>query len=740
MAPQTRYGYDEAKRIKLIEHLRGGAAFLTLSYEYDANGNREEERRIESGLPGQGSRTILSVYGFDDDDRLTDVTVTHTPADPQVPDTRTVWTLDGVGNRRSETVTNLSNSQVLNQKVYDYNARDQLTEVADSITGTTVRFGYDANGNRTSREVWRGAPLSLASRIEYLFDARDRLVRADPAPPNPINAPTVQFVYDAEDRKFARIETPWLNGAPVPANAKATVQLYDGDQLIHEGQPSTEPASNTPNAQGLKLTDTYRRSAMMDRHVAFGAQGTGGGTTNPDSTIRFYQLDALGTPIGLSNEQGQAIVSNTLDAWGNPVQQTAEGQSSAPVHSGNQSQDPNQTGQAALLSNDQQAIGFTGYQKDEALGLYYANARFYDPLVGAFGATDPWAGDPSRPVTLNKFLYANGNPVVFVDPSGKYGEAGHFYTTFVVARMLDIQEKEAKTLALYSQLPDEIGKFDAINQAVRGATREYAKLHPIFRGLVEPDQLRIYDTNMVQDYFHALTGFDSEYETKVSRQTVIAAESPEAAGLAIHRLGDSFAHRQLGNETKTYVERIGHLFDGHEPDKISTRPALYGDYVEELARTLAAREGKPVSNERIMTIRRELEAIGMEEVSAESERNSEAFSTISTTNEGDDLRSDLAQSNQLTEERILNRLKAKALSYVKENASGLRPLLEPEKASTNMFLDAQGQEASNARSFVDDPDTGRLENIDPKALLMDMESAAIEFRKVQARCRVGDCQ
>ncbi|MBK8287040.1 MAG: RHS repeat protein [Ahniella sp.] len=103
------------------------------------------------------------MYGFDDDDRLTDVTVTHTPANPQVPDTRTVWTLDGVGNRRSETGTNLSNSQVLNQKVYDYNARDQLTEVADSVTGTTVRFGYDANGNRTSREVWRGAPLSLAS-------------------------------------------------------------------------------------------------------------------------------------------------------------------------------------------------------------------------------------------------------------------------------------------------------------------------------------------------------------------------------------------------------------------------------------------------------------------------------------------------------------------------------------------------------------------------------------------------
>ncbi|MBK8287028.1 MAG: RHS repeat protein [Ahniella sp.] len=460
---QTRYGYDEAKRIKLIEHLRGGAAFLNLSYEYDANGNREEERRIESGLPGQGSRAIVSSYGLDDDDRLTDVTVTHTPADPQVPDTRTVWTPDGVGNRRSETVTNLSNSQVLNQKIYDYNARDQLTEVADSVTGTTVRFGYDANGNRTSREVWRGAPLSLASRIEYRFDARDRLVRADPAPPNPINAPTVQFVYDAEDRKFARIETPWLNGAPVPANAKATVQLYDGDQLIHEAQPSTEPASNTPNAQGLKLTDTYRRSAMMDRHVAFGPQGTGGGTSNPESTIRFYQLDALGTPIGMSDEFGAAVVSTMLDAWGNPVQQTAEGQSSAPVHSGNQSQDPNQTGQAALLSNDQQAIGFTGYQKDEALGLYYANARFYDPLVGAFGATDPWAGDPSRPVTLNKFLYANGNPVVFVDPDGRRGRDSFGADLALYRSQMDRPEDIARVDSMIQRNTlEQAGRADAI--------------------------------------------------------------------------------------------------------------------------------------------------------------------------------------------------------------------------------------------------------------------------------------
>jgi len=123
----------------------------------------------------------------------------------------------------------------------------------------------------------------------------------------------------------------------------------------------------------------------------------------------------------MSDSQGDPIVSTMLDAWGNPVQQTAQGQSTAPVSSGNANLDPNQTGHAALLTNDQQTLGFTGYQKDEDLGLYYANARFYDPLVGGFGATDPAIGDPANPITMNKFLYANGNPVVYVDPDGNCG-------------------------------------------------------------------------------------------------------------------------------------------------------------------------------------------------------------------------------------------------------------------------------------------------------------------------------
>jgi len=51
-------------------------------------------------------------------------------------------------------------------------------------------------------------------------------------------------------------------------------------------------------------------------------------------------------------------------------------------------------------------------------------------------------------------------PTVYVDKTGKYAEAGHYYTTYYVA--LRYQPEEAQKLAFYSQLPDEADRLDAI--------------------------------------------------------------------------------------------------------------------------------------------------------------------------------------------------------------------------------------------------------------------------------------
>ena len=51
-------------------------------------------------------------------------------------------------------------------------------------------------------------------------------------------------------------------------------------------------------------------------------------------------------------------------------------------------------------------------------GLIYMRARYYSPEIKRFINADIVAGAISNAITLNRFTYANGNPVSFVDPFG----------------------------------------------------------------------------------------------------------------------------------------------------------------------------------------------------------------------------------------------------------------------------------------------------------------------------------
>jgi len=61
---------------------------------------------------------------------------------------------------------------------------------------------------------------------------------------------------------------------------------------------------------------------------------------------------------------------------------------------------------------------FTGEQHSPETGLVYLRARYYSPGVGRFLTRDTWNGRRGEPITLHKYLYANANPMVFVDPTG----------------------------------------------------------------------------------------------------------------------------------------------------------------------------------------------------------------------------------------------------------------------------------------------------------------------------------
>ena len=60
---------------------------------------------------------------------------------------------------------------------------------------------------------------------------------------------------------------------------------------------------------------------------------------------------------------------------------------------------------------------FTG-QKEDATGLLYFNARYYDPQLGTFLSPDTIVPDAGVVIDYNRYLYARGNPVKYADPSG----------------------------------------------------------------------------------------------------------------------------------------------------------------------------------------------------------------------------------------------------------------------------------------------------------------------------------
>jgi RHS repeat-associated protein len=98
------------------------------------------------------------------------------------------------------------------------------------------------------------------------------------------------------------------------------------------------------------------------------------------------------------DDAGAPLLTQTFDPYGNLLARGGAGESS---------------------------FGFTGEQTDDN-GLVYLRARYYQPGMGRFSQRDVWKGKHGRPQSLNPYTYAEGNPLLYVDPMGTYrqGSAG----------------------------------------------------------------------------------------------------------------------------------------------------------------------------------------------------------------------------------------------------------------------------------------------------------------------------
>ena len=61
---------------------------------------------------------------------------------------------------------------------------------------------------------------------------------------------------------------------------------------------------------------------------------------------------------------------------------------------------------------------YTGQREMSGLGIYYYNARFYDPGLGRFISPDSITPDAANPQAWNRYSYVLNNPINSTDPTG----------------------------------------------------------------------------------------------------------------------------------------------------------------------------------------------------------------------------------------------------------------------------------------------------------------------------------
>jgi RHS repeat-associated protein len=370
------YRYDAEQLLTGID-LTSGADAVSIALTRDAAGHVTGYGPFtltRGGPGGSPSRitdgTLDLTLGFDRLDRLqrrTEVVAGQQAYDLQL-------TYDNVGRitHRVEAVAGVSHTFD-----YDYDADGRLTLVTRD--GAAVeRYAYDANGNRSSRQLG-STPAEAASSdaqdrvlqqgaLSYAFNADGQMTRrgADTFGYSTrgelleatAGGQTVRYAYDGLGRRVARTD------------ATGTTQYLYGNP----DQPFQVTAARGPSGP---LTVFYYDEAG----VLFALERGG---------ARYYVgADQVGTPRVVSDAAGNAVKVLEYDSFGNLQSDSNPG--------------------------FELPIGFAGGLADPATGLVRFGLRDYDPVSGRWAARDAalFAGGQA-----NLYAYAGNDPVGLVDRSG----------------------------------------------------------------------------------------------------------------------------------------------------------------------------------------------------------------------------------------------------------------------------------------------------------------------------------
>ncbi|MDP9119861.1 MAG: RHS repeat-associated core domain-containing protein, partial [Acidobacteriota bacterium] len=224
---------------------------------------------------------------------------------------------------------------------------------------------YDTAGNLTS---WNGA--------SYGFDAFNQLVQYTNGTQQWL------YMYDADDERVWSFQV----GAS-PRFDRWTLRGLDG-KVRRTYEVSGYNWSNwAPGSGSLAEDDLYRDGLLLAAYYS-------------DGSRHHYHVDHLGTVRLATNLNGVVTSYHVYHPFGE---------------------------EATPFNQDGERLKFTGHERDLADpngpgdDLDYMHARFDSPVTGRFLSTDASqkSADPKSPQSWNRYSYALGNPLKYVDHNGR---------------------------------------------------------------------------------------------------------------------------------------------------------------------------------------------------------------------------------------------------------------------------------------------------------------------------------
>ena len=281
---------------------------------------------------------------------------------------------------------------------YGYDSQRRLTSAVGTSGGATNAswsYAYDKDGNRTSQTITGNAGSATTGTRTFAYNGADELTS--------INGSTTGISYDANGDEIA--SPGWLAGGVA---GRSNVQTANNGDVAQWTRPDSGDVFNFTNEQVLP---TGTRNLTWAHDVTYTWTPTGlASYTSPNSLgqvklftlpggqtlgyqvngkMEYFHKDRLGSILALSTDTGDKDAYYRYDPYGQPR--------SYPRN-----------------SNEAKAniLMYTGLPRDYSTGLIRMGARWYDPTLGRFTQADP-SGQETNP-----YLYAAGNPVNSVDPTG----------------------------------------------------------------------------------------------------------------------------------------------------------------------------------------------------------------------------------------------------------------------------------------------------------------------------------